>query len=227
MHCRGRRWRHALVPQHHRDFARAPGRVGIAHREDPRFEVGRQPSGAVSRAARAIFKVALARRQPPQPQMTCLPADPKPLAQRRYVRPRQRSQHHELPTLIRHRYLPPAHPNLPAAKAELSGMSPNAVRYLSGPYNKPGDDVVVLPLRTLFRRVLSSRAHLPRSAPPARSGSRRRCSSGRRAARNASICRRRSGVSLEKRQERVGELFGRAIPLDELRDRRSRRAPGW
>ena len=88
------------------------------------------------------------------------------------------------------------------ARHDLSPMTGTRtpVRYLSRPYNKAGDDVVVLPLR-LFRRVLSNRAHLPRSAPPARSASRRRSASGSSSCANASsgvaarACPHRSGSS--------------------------------
>lgn len=129
MHRGDRRRRDPRPAQHRRDLAGPPCRMRLAHRQDPRLQSVRQPARTMQRPARAIAKIALARRKPPQPQMTRLPADPEPLAQRRYVGPCQRSQHHELPALIRHRHLPPAHPNLPAVSRQNCQAS---LRTLSG-----------------------------------------------------------------------------------------------
>ncbi len=80
VHGRSRRRLNPITPKNRRDLARAPRRMRSAHRQDPRFQLIRKTARTAQRPAGAILKGLLTGRQPPQPHMSRLPADPDDLS---------------------------------------------------------------------------------------------------------------------------------------------------
>src|SRR5215212_7916118 len=130
VHRRMRRTDHPFALQAMRDLARAPGRMGIAPRQNALLNRCFGPGWTRMRAPQTIPQFFF-RSPSGKPLVPSIGMNPEPPAQFASVRPFLHRQLNKLTSLIQHRHLLPRHGGLPEpipCNDDVSVMSPNTRR---------------------------------------------------------------------------------------------------
>ena len=113
MHRRSCRRDQPVALETARDLARAPGRMRVTHRQNPRLDRFRAAPRARQRPPRAVVEIAVAIAPALQPLVARVGMDPEPTTQLPPIGASLQREPHELPSLIHFRHLLPRHDRLP------------------------------------------------------------------------------------------------------------------